>query len=68
LNKILPNSKIGTISNYDPNKYENFVLDEYVNEPIRKTDALKYHTTRPCNAETKQVNKYIVLFFSFIYH
>lgn len=54
MKNILPRLQVGKIKDYDPDKYKNFVYDDYVNDPVRKTDALEYHSVTPCNAETKQ--------------
>ena len=49
MNTILPDLKIGTISDYDPNKYKNYT-DPYIHDPIRNPNLI-YHGTSPCNAE-----------------
>ncbi len=47
---ILEPMKIGSLSDYDPDKYKN-TTDPYINDPSRDTD-LKFHSSTPCNAET----------------
>lgn len=42
--------KIGSLKDYDPNKYKNTV-DPYINDPTRDTN-LEFHSVSPCNAET----------------
>jgi sulfite oxidase len=49
LDKLMPTMKIGTIYDYDPAKYSNFV-DPYKKDPIRNS-ALIFHSITPCNAE-----------------
>lgn len=48
--EILETMKIGEISDYDPNKY-NDLINHYTNEPDRNPDLI-YHNLTPCNAET----------------
>lgn len=48
IEEILKPMKIGELTDYDPNiKFD----DPYINEPLRDSD-LKFHTFKPCNAET----------------
>jgi sulfite oxidase len=47
---ILTPMKIGTLSNYDPEKYKG-ITDPYINDPDRDTE-LNFHSRSPCNAET----------------
>lgn len=47
---ILEPMKIGTLKDYDKNKYNNFE-DVYMNDPARDSE-LKFHSIKPCNAET----------------
>ena len=42
--------KIGSLKDYDTNKYKNTV-DPYINDPTRDTN-LEFHSVSPCNAET----------------
>ena len=47
---ILEPMKIGTLKDYNPDKYKD-INDPYINDPNRDTD-LKFHSVSPCNAET----------------
>lgn len=46
---LLKKMKIGSIIDYDPDKYSNFT-DPYINDPIRDSDLI-FHSVTPCNAE-----------------
>lgn len=51
IEEILKPMKIGELTDYDPNiKFD----DPYINEPLRDSD-LKFHTFKPCNAETPKM-------------
>ena len=49
IDSILKEIKIGTIKDYDPNKYSNFV-DPYIYDPVRDSELI-FHSIAPCNAE-----------------
>ena len=49
IDSILKQMKIGTIKDYNPNKYSDFV-DPYISDPVRDSDLI-FHSIAPCNAE-----------------
>ena len=49
IDSILKEIKIGTIKDYDPNKYSDSV-DPYISDPVRDSELI-FHSIAPCNAE-----------------
>ena len=49
ISNFLRDLKIGTLKDYDPDKYSNFI-DPYVSDPMRDSNLI-FHSITPCNAE-----------------